>query len=115
VSDGEITADGFYFDDFEITILGDSLTSIKSINANSTITLIPNPSKDYFYLSNKTTPVGSTLVSIHDVYGKLLKSHTIMGDYNNVKISTEELNVGTYFVRINNNNNFSVEKLVIVR
>jgi carboxypeptidase T len=115
VSDGEITSDGFYFDDFEVTILGDSLTSIKSINANSTITLLPNPSKDYFYLSNKTTPVGSTLVSIYDVYGKLLKSHSIMGDYNNVKISTEELNVGTYFVRINNNNNFSVEKLVIVR
>jgi len=115
-SDDEITADGFYFDDFMVDVIGDSLTSTNDKNSNSKFKLIPNPSSDYFYILGSNKLGGSTLVSIYDVYGKLLKSQTFIGDYNSVKITTLELKSGTYFVRINNDNtNATTQKLVILK
>jgi len=116
VSDEFQTADGFYFDDFNVNIIGDSLTSARDKNKASEYKIIPNPSSDYFYILNNTNTTGTTIVFISDIYGKHVKSQVIYGDSNTTKISTEELKSGTYFVKIKNeNSNTTTQKLVIVK
>jgi selenophosphate synthetase-related protein len=116
VSDGFQTGDGFYFDDFNVNIIGDSLTSTRDKNKASDFKIIPNPSSDYFYILNSNNVRGTTLILIHDIYGKLVKSHTLNGEYNTAKITTEELNNGTYFVNIKNENSIiATQKLMILK
>ena len=116
VSDGFQTGDGFYFDDFNVNIIGDSLTSTRDKNKASDFKIIPNPSSDYFYILNSNNVRGTTLILIHDIYGKLVKSHTLNGEYNTAKITTEELNNGTYFVNIKHENSIiATQKLMILK
>jgi carboxypeptidase T len=116
VSDEAVTADGFYFDDFEVNVIEDSLTSLIDKNDKLAFRIIPNPSNEYFYLSGKFQSGSTAVVSIYDVYGKLVKSQTFFGNINTIKITTEELQMGTYFVRVRNGNYTSAtQKLVILR
>jgi hypothetical protein len=116
VSDEAVTADGFYFDDFTVNTIADSLTSLTDKNDKLDFKIIPNPSNEYFYLSGKFQSGSTTVVSIYDVYGKLVKSQTFFGNINTIKITTEELQMGTYFVRVRNANyNSTTQKLVILR
>jgi hypothetical protein len=116
VSDGFQTGDGFYFDDFNVNIIGDSLTSTRDKNKASDFKIIPNPSSDYFYILSNTNTSSTTVVFISDIYGKLIKSQAIFGDNNTLKISTEELNNGTYFVNIKNENSIiATQKLMILK
>jgi hypothetical protein len=99
-----------------VNIIGDSLTSTRDKNKASDFKIIPNPSSDYFYILSNINTSSTTVVFISDIYGKLIKSQAIFGDNNTLKISTEELKSGTYFVKVKKeNSSTTTQKLVIVK
>jgi len=108
VSDGAVTLDGFYFDDFQIINLLATPSGV-NINSESEISLYPNPAKNCFFISNKNLDINS--ISIIDINGRKIK--TIIPTKKIACISCNEIPSGIYFVKLFSNNLVYTKKLII--
>jgi len=115
ISDGSVTADGFYFDDLEISyIIPYTPSGLKNNNEIKIINTFPNPASNYITI-NYNISENSTL-NIYDSYGKLVLVQTLNYAKQSEKIDISSLVPGTYFYHIKDSNGISkAEKLVIIK
>lgn len=94
-SDGGVSQDGFYFDDFQLTV--DGLGGLDE-NGVANFAVAPNPTKDMFTLSADYAMSGNVIIM--DRNGKLVKSHPVNNGQKQVQVSTSDLPAGVYFVTV---------------
>lgn len=92
-SDGGLSYDGFYFDDFNV-----SVDYVGGLNDESLfpLSLAPNPSNDAFILSAPYILDGSVIVV--DQTGKIVLKETIPSGQKQVSVSTVHIPAGVYYV-----------------
>ena len=69
-SDGEVTEDGFYFDDLKINTLNEGTLSTSDVVA-SQFSVYPNPVDDILYI---TTPTANYAIEIYNLQGQLISN-----------------------------------------
>lgn len=96
-SDGGVSEDGFYFDDFEV--LYDIDDASIDENKLSTFKLIPNPSNDKVQIAlNSFTSNGS--ITIIDATGKIINTTEISHQTNVIPVDVSKYDQGVYFVSV---------------
>lgn len=89
-------------------VLGSGTTSIANYNSELSISLYPNPAKEFVTISN--IPVGST-IKVLDITGK--EVYSTVNTSEQATFNTENFVTGIYIVRIENNGSISNKKLLI--
>jgi len=81
------------------------LSSVNSNNFNSSVLCFPNPGNDNLNLSFREDMSGSAIVGLYDLQGRkvLEKTFADIGQ-SSLKLETNHLPQGTYFLKITNNN-----------
>ena len=116
VSDGSVTADGFYFDDFTISVLYGP-TSIKEtsfenifLGQNS-----PNPTNDITTINYKLpNNIANADLIITNAFGQVILNKKISGNEPLVKIATNKLASGIYYYFITMGEFQSEKKKMII-
>lgn len=116
VSDGGVTEDGFYFDDFQINVVYGS-TGIENLTENGAYLgeSYPNPTNDkatISYILPKDANT-STLV-LSNALGQIVSKTPISSAKNNITISTNQLKQGVYYYFIENENRRTSSKKMMV-
>ena len=70
VTDGEVRADGFYFDDLTINVIDNEALGNSDI-IESSFGVHPNPLKNFLYI---TTPKNNYKISIYNIHGQLIRT-----------------------------------------
>lgn len=96
-SDGGVSQDGFYFDDFEV--LYDLDNASLSENTLSTFKLIPNPSNEKVNIS-LSDYITNGSVTIIDATGKEVGHTQITHQTNVIPLNVSNYDQGVYFVRV---------------
>ena len=92
--------DGFYFDDFLVSIIQDGVTNVYEFTGNSSdLTLIPNPASDYT-MATFSSGFYSGILEIYDITGRSKQYIPIKENESDVRIETSTLPKGIYLVRI---------------
>ncbi len=95
-SDGGVTKDGFYFDDFKVAYN----ISDASVNELNLIAMMsPNPANESATL-NLSRPLDNGKVEVYDQNGKLVHAETIQYATNKLIIPTAKFPQGIYTVRV---------------
>jgi hypothetical protein len=115
ISDNGVTADGFYFDDLDITYI---IPFVPSGIENSTdaklINAFPNPASNYITVNYNLAENGE--FKIFDQFGKLVHVQTLNYAKQSEKVDISALSSGTYFYYIQDINGKSkAEKLVVIK
>ena len=101
-SDGYVEEDGFYFDDFEISVIS-TATNIndKSINNVFISNAYPNPSNDKFTISFNSglSNYGGEL-QLFNSFGNLIKEQLFKGNKGNLVMDVSNLPDGIYYYSI---------------
>lgn len=108
-SDGGVSDDGFYFDDFKIST--NNPLSLKEEHFE--VKAIPNPANDQFILSSSKIITGGS-VQVYDQMGDILINQLILESTNEITIETSNLSAGSYTVRIVGNDGFGKPAKLIV-
>ncbi len=106
-SDGGVTQDGFYFDDFQVLI--DAPAALEELNGLQLVAA-PNPANESLIISAANTFSGTLM--LFDQAGKVVYEHEIDGEQKQVEVPTAQLPEGIYVARIANR--FSVKPVKIV-
>lgn len=110
-SDGGVTQDGFYFDDFQVAY--NEPNGLQEFGTIKVMTF-PNPANEEVVVSLSKV-LSSGTVNLYDQNGKLVYSHKIEEQSNQVNISTADLSQGVYTVHVVDGAEFSQPvKLVVV-
>ena len=110
-SDGGVSQDGFYFDDFQLTV--DGLGGLDE-NGVANFAVAPNPTKDMFTLSADYALSGN--VVIMEQSGKVVLEQPVINGQKQVQVSTEALPAGVYFVTVDGGYvRKNPAKLVVIR
>ena len=86
-------------------------TSVDEMQSN-TLSVYPNPAVNETFVTIETA--GLNTISVYDIQGRLVSTLSIdamQGEQ--VRLGTEMLNSGVYFVRVNNNDAVSTARLVV--
>ena len=89
-------------------------TDNTSVNENQSNTLVvyPNPAINEAFVAVESA--GMTTVSVYDIQGRLVSEQSVDAKAGEqVRISTEMLNAGVYFVKVSNDNAVHTTKLVV--
>ncbi|MES2515153.1 MAG: DUF4465 domain-containing protein [Bacteroidota bacterium] len=91
-----------------------STVGIKELSNASNISLFPNPAKEYCILNYESANVTTVNVSVADITGKEVQQHNIqtVSGTNQLKLTTEALESGVYFVTITDNDASKTIKLI---
>ena len=73
--------------------------------------VFPNPGDHYISISAPANATGKTIISLYDAVGRSLITTTMNGASS--QINTGELPIGTYMLKITNNNQTTTEKILI--
>ncbi|MCK9617965.1 MAG: immune inhibitor A [Lentimicrobiaceae bacterium] len=116
ISDGGVTGDGFYFDDFQVIII-DNTTGIGENRPFQAMLspAMPNPA-DNFTAFGYQVPgnAQNAALQIYDITGKRVKSLILNETTGQVNISLTDLLPGMYFCKIEGNNfQTAVKKLIV--
>lgn len=106
-SDGGVTQDGFYFDDFQIMV--DYPASLEELNSLQLVAA-PNPADEYLVISAANTFSGTLM--LFDQSGKKVYEHEILSETKQVEVPTAHLPEGVYIARIADR--FSVQPVKVV-
>lgn len=108
-SDGYVTADGLYFDDF--TIFGLNMSPTKTDNTiMNEVHLYPNPARNSFNVYvNKELASGK--VEIINTTGKTVKLIRNISQVNNIDCS--DISKGVYFVKITSDKKVYTHKIIV--
>lgn len=116
VTDGFVTDDGFYFDDFAVQSIKTNNVGIETNNLeNIHLKNYPNPASEYTFLNYDLKAQNAEFI-IFDSYGKIIKSENLNPEAKSQQIKLSGLSQGIYFYKINFDGKWSqAQKLVIVR
>ena len=96
-SDGGLTMDGFYFDDFEIATIG----GLGIDEQYFQVMAFPNPADEQFVLSTSQL-IANDWVCVYDPTGDLVAKKKIVDQTNQVIIDTSGLPSGWYMIKVLN-------------
>lgn len=116
VSDGGVTEDGFYFDDFKINTIG-AVGVEELFSQNIELNAVPNPATEsvVFTWSN-TLKLNNATIKITNEIGQLVFEETIENSKSEFQLLVTDFPTGVYFYSIVDNANFmSTKKLIIAR
>ncbi|MBL4861713.1 MAG: immune inhibitor A [Crocinitomicaceae bacterium] len=109
-SDGGVTQDGFYFDDFQVSFN----EGVGLMEQTFEVMAIPNPANDQFYVSTSKV-IEHGLVRVIDQTGKIVIEKEIKALTNKITIETIHLPEGLYTVQVFDNGNYAKPtKLVVI-
>lgn len=109
-SDGGVTMDGFYFDDFQVSY--NEPAGIEEMSFD--VKVIPNPANDVAYVSLSKVLTEGT-VKVYDRAGRVVAAYPITAQTNKISIETANLPEGMYTVNVESGSEASVPvKLVVV-
>ncbi len=108
-SDGYVTKDGFYFDDFTIYSTLSSPSKINKLNIAS-FKVYPNPAKNKFTIEIPNKFIANK-IEVKNVTGKTLR--TFYNIKNKVSINTNNLSKGIYFIQLSFENQNITQKIII--
>ena len=81
-------------------------------NSNYTLSVYPNPAVNETFVTVEN--VGSTTVSVYDMQGRMVSTESVEVEAGEqVRISTEMLNAGVYFITMSNESAVRTAKLVV--
>ncbi|MEZ5083617.1 MAG: T9SS type A sorting domain-containing protein, partial [Bacteroidales bacterium] len=86
------------------------LTGLNEAVTNSEMMFHPNPAKDFIFIS-PDEEIGKTIISIYTLNGKMLSQMETLS--REKRFSVQDLQSGVYFIEIEQNNNHSINKLII--
>ncbi len=118
VSDGGVTEDGFYFDDFKVNVVYGT-TGIDALTENGAFIgqSFPNPAKDEVTI-NYILPmdVSSANLIITNALGQEISKKVITNANKKIIVSTANFEQGIYYYFIENSNQrSSTKKMIVVR
>ena len=96
-SDQYVNEDGFYFDEFQILYNEEDQDASITSHDLMDLKLMPNPTSSSAKVALPQV-VSEGSIQIIDGAGKLVKTHSIMQQTNNVEIDVSDLDQGVYFV-----------------
>jgi hypothetical protein len=91
-----------------VTTQGGSTDIVKNSNANSNLSIYPNPNNGNFII--ETNLIEKQTLQIFDVTGKMVLSQTINGKTN---IDMSSLDNGIYFIQLKTKENISTQKIIV--
>ncbi len=107
VSDSGTSGDGFYFDDFKVTMIDQSALSITSLEKLD-VRIYPNPINEK--LSIEIPDIVDTTIEIYTVNGQLLRKKQLLKNLNSIDLS--ELKTGLYVLKIKTNQGVGTLKFI---
>jgi hypothetical protein len=113
VSDQYVEEDGFYFDDFEVSVINASSQSI----AEGAIELggYPNPATDVFTITYNAVEVGSDLVITNNL-GEVMSVQQLVQNNGRLAIDLSAFASGVYFYQVSNGTSTSaVQKFIVTK
>jgi hypothetical protein len=119
VSDWYVSEDGFYFDDFSITVVNAATTGLEnssiSQHNNFISDPIPNPAKGsvQFNLNLPENSQGSYIV-IYNAAGQQVYSKPLQSEQRNLIVPVEDWTPGIYYFRLEGDNLQSVFKKLMI-
>jgi len=105
-SDGEVSADGFYFDDLTVNVLDDGTLSTPDVLA-SQFSVYPNPVTNLLYI---TTPKNNYKVGIYNIQGQLISTPSTYSGSQTIDYS--QFTKGIYLMRFTSNNHTKTFKII---
>lgn len=94
-----------------------STTGISAISENNGVVIFPNPASAEVNVTFRYNMNSATVIEISDVAGRLVKTESFANPIQGqtVQLNVSELNAGTYFIAIRNENNKLVSKLTLTK
>ncbi|MCX6208227.1 MAG: T9SS type A sorting domain-containing protein [Bacteroidetes bacterium] len=89
------------------------IISIESKSKKQGFTIYPNPAIGNITVQSSTTKTYNRTVEVVDMIGRRVTSLTLPANQNTIKINTQNIVNGMYFVSVNDGNGMIIEKLVI--
>lgn len=116
VSDPYVTEDGFYFDDFEVSIV-DQQVGIEEKDGIEIMKAIPNPANEFTYIQYDLPNSDQNYqLLVRNTVGQVIKRIEIDQSSYRYQLNTGELSNGVYFYQITGNNTATeLQKLIIAR
>jgi len=115
-SDGGVTRDGFYFDDFNINVVYGT-TGIDALTENGAFLgqSSPNPTKNNTTI-NYILPqhVNTAMLNVTNELGQVILQQEVTNNSKSTTISTAKLSAGVYYYFIDNGGSHSTTKKMIV-
>lgn len=115
ISDNWVTGDGFYFDDFEVTVVNGPAAIDHNENPFGLSQNMPNPTSGHTYI-NYDLPEGiskAELIITNNV-GQLVDRHQLNLSARNIELDTRQLAHGAYFYFIQADGYRSASKRMVV-
>ena len=106
VTDGEVRADGFYFDDLTINVIDNEALG-NSDNIESSFGVHPNPLKNFLYI---TTPKNNYKISIYNIHGQLIRTPSTYSGSQTIDYGS--LSKGIYLMKITSKNYSKIHKII---
>lgn len=112
-SDSYVVADGFYFDDFNVSVLS-SITDIKHITPQVFISNIyPNPVENNLKFSYNLAEKNNASLVIYNTVGNIVYKTKLSNQHKTKTIDTENLPSGLYYLNIQSSGKISETKKFI--
>ena len=99
-SDGGVTEDGFYFDDFQISF-SENDASVEETKGTF-VKVFPNPAKNDLQIS-LSNYVNEGTLKVYNEIGEIVLLQEINSSVNLLKIDVSKLSNGMYFIQLENN------------
>jgi carboxypeptidase T len=100
-TDGSIPADGFYFDDFEISNYDSLIFSTNDLSNENEIAVYPNP----FTAEISIESIDTVMADLFDLHGRKINVEVKKGNGITIISNLEVISKGVYFLKIVGNNN----------
>ena len=107
VSDAGTTRDGFYFDDFKVSMIDQSVLNTNTLEKIG-VRIYPNPIKDQFTI--EVPNVSDNSIEIYSMKGQLLKQMLLLENSN--KIVLKNFSQGVYILKIRTNQGVGTMKFI---
>ena len=105
-SDGEVRADGFYFDDLTVNVLDDGTLSNADVLA-SQFSVYPNPVSNLVYI---TTPKNNYTLGIYNIQGQLMSTPSVYSGSQTIDYS--QYTKGIYLMKFTSNDQTKIFKII---
>ena len=105
-SDGEVRADGFYFDDLTVNVLDDETLNNADVLA-SQFSVYPNPVSNLVYI---TTPKNNYTLGIYNIQGQLMSTPSVYSGSQTIDYS--QYTKGIYIMKFTSNDHTKIFKII---
>lgn len=90
-----------------------NINSVSEQSLLNNLSVFPNPASTEIFINGNFQSIDTYNISIVDLTGKTIMSRTVLSDVVNERLDVNGLTNGLYLIRIENNNTFRVEKVMI--